>query len=177
MAIRKEKHDLIIYPKIRKELSSIFVGTIMVFIGVFIALSRIGKNSWIFLVPVGTAVIIFFGLSTIYTIYRIIIKRPYIVINDRGIFESSSAVGVGFIEWSEIKDVVLYHYWGQEFIGIVPYDLEEVLSRCSKIKKFFIRINKKIGYAPINIAAGSFQISLEELYNIIMTAWSRGNRV
>lgn len=171
MNIKSSNGDLIIYTNRKKELGLALFGLLMTYVSLFLAFSEydvFGKYISFLISIIGVICSLFCALCTIYIIYRCLSKKPLLIVNEKGIVDNSSALGAGLIEWNEIKDIEIRRLMGQEFIGIIPYDLEKVLSRSSKLKRFFIKVNKKMGYAPISIGKSNIYMDLEELKGIIL---------
>jgi len=88
-----------------------------------------------------------------YSLARSFGKMAAVVVNSKGIYDTASSIGVGFLRWDEIKDIVVYSYLGQNYLGIVPIDFGKVLSRQRIFKRWILQLNNEIFRmkAPINI--------------------------
>ena len=113
---------------------------------------------------IGAAV---FGLGLIYTCYRLIVPRPSVMVNREGVFENSSPLSAGLIRWEEIESMFIYTIMDNAFLGIVPVNLEAVLTRQSPIKRFLFRTNKGMAQAPFCISGGGLPMPVEELLSRI----------
>lgn len=111
----------------------------------------------------GYAGIVFFGMCLAYGLYRLMRPVPMLVISEQGLFENASAVGAGWLKWSEIKDVKIYRFMAQRFLGIVPVDLNAVLGRMSGWKRVLMRTNTRLVEAPFNVPEAALPLSLEDL--------------
>lgn len=109
----------------------------------------------------------FFSLCFIYAIYRLIYPKPAIIINNGGIFDNGSSVGIGWIKWDEIEEIFPYEFMGQIFLGIIPKDINMILNRQGIFKKAIMKINKGFVKAPINIPGNILPISINNLINQI----------
>jgi hypothetical protein len=51
-------------------------------------------------------------LSLVCTIYRILVRKPSIIVDSEGIIDQCSLIagGLGLIGWDEIKNIALYAY-------------------------------------------------------------------
>lgn len=110
----------------------------------------------------------FFGLCAIYALYRLIARRPSVVIDEQGITDNASSVAVGLIRWEEIAEVFTYDYMGQQFLGIVPTDAESVLARANPLSRMLSRASHGLIGAPINISSVALPISVDELLQHIL---------
>lgn len=111
----------------------------------------------------GYAGIVFFGMCLAYGLYRLMRPVPMLVISQQGLFENASAVGAGWLKWSEIKDVKIYRFMSQRFLGIIPVDLNAVLGRMSAWKRVLMRTNTRLVEAPFNVPEATLPLSLEDL--------------
>ncbi|MED4083202.1 hypothetical protein P4637_20695 [Halalkalibacterium halodurans] len=111
--------------------------------------------------PVVVAVSIpFFSLCTVYLVYRLVKPKPSLRIDQEGIYENASFVGVGQIRWDEIERIVMYSVMGQKMIGIIPKDFEPFLERQSGVKRALLNMNKKKDI-PVSIPQNASDIPLE----------------
>lgn len=110
----------------------------------------------------------FFGFGTIFFVFRTILNRNLIVVDENGIMDNTSAVSLGFIEWEDILDIKLNAFNAEElggkFITIILADEDKYLDRVSPLKKPVILANMKLGYSPANITLNSSRVPIEEFY-------------
>jgi hypothetical protein len=111
----------------------------------------------------------FFGWGFVFGVSKFSSSKPALIINEAGIFDNASAIGVGLIRWSEISNVDVYDYSGQQYIGIIPIDLKKLLSRQGALKKFVLSINQKLYAVPINIPASILPMKCDKILPIIQT--------
>jgi hypothetical protein len=104
-----------------------------------------------------------FGFAFIYACYRLIVPKPAVIINHRGIFDNASALSAGLVEWGEIDKVFIYEYYGQRCLGIVPLDVKAFLKRQPVFKRWLMKINMHLVEAPINIPQNTLPIKVDEL--------------
>jgi hypothetical protein len=109
----------------------------------------------------------FFAACGLYAIYRLVWRRPALEIDSTGITDAASALGAGYLSWSEVGRVVLYKFQGQSMLGIFPKDLESFLSRRHPIRRRLIRLNLDLGCAPLNIPQVTLRMKLSELAELI----------
>lgn len=110
----------------------------------------------------------FFGFATCFFIFRTIVNKDLIVVDENGIMDNTSAVSLGFIEWNDILDIkissVTVEGQSQGFISIILSDEDKYLNRVSPLKKPIILANMKLGYSAANISLNSSGVSLDEFY-------------
>lgn len=156
--------EIIIYPS-KAKLLLIAVGALLfVAGGIYFAIESESLNlSYWKIVLVSYIGVPFFGLCFIYAIYRLLKPQPSLVINREGIFDNASAVGAGLIRWQEIAELIPYSFMGQQFLGIVPVNVDEILARQSCIKRMVVKMNQALVQAPFNIPQNILPISIDEL--------------
>ena len=163
--------ELIVFPSTTKTVLLVIGSLGFVAMGGFLvylwAAGRQGPAAAI----VGAADIAFFGACGIYGAFRLSVKRPLLVIDARGITDNGSALGVGFVEWDEIAEIGEYEFQGQTMLGIVPRDLDRVLSRLSRFKRSAIRANLRLGAAPINIPQVLLPVPVRDLVEEMVTRY------
>ncbi|GMQ64652.1 STM3941 family protein [Vallitalea maricola] len=167
-AISDENTKIVIYPSIRKVIKMIILSLLLTGIGFFEIIYGVSKenNNGIFATVIGFIGVAFFGLCFIYLIYRLFVKKPILVIDENGIIDNASASGVGLIKWSEIKEVIIYTYVNQKFLGIIPNNTDIIKERLNGFKKIIFNINRKKAMlisAPINIPQSVTKIKLEDI--------------
>ena len=167
------QHELTIYPK---HGGLILTSFIFVLLGLgFLILALIAEGSLAVLTLIGSIGVIstlIFGAALIFFIYRVVSKKPAVIVNDQGIHDYSSFTSCGTIHWEDIEDIRLYIFMGQSFIGIVPKDKEHFLAGQRGFKKLLMKLNSRMAAeTPINIAQSGLPIHLEELFDFILMKW------
>ena len=112
---------------------------------------------------IGVASIVFFGLCGAWFFVRLASPTPLLVIDDRGLVDSASAVGVGFVAWSEIEELRQYRFGRQTFLGVVPRDHAAILQRQRLWKRWIMRLNRRFGALPINVPASALPMPVSDL--------------
>lgn len=105
---------------------------------------------------------------TLYYTYRILIRKPSLIINEYGILDRATFTSAGFIPWSEITSVCIrtggYRSYVQFTLGISLKNKEEFISRRFQgIKKVLI----KMGKYPVNIPQWSINMNIRKAFDII----------
>ncbi len=92
-------------------------------------------------------------LSTLVLLYRLLIPKPALIIDNEVIVDNASAIvaGIGMIRWSEIAAVLLYGNARQSYLVIVPHDLQMVQARQNMFSRAFANIFTRALPSPISI--------------------------
>ncbi|MCQ6562436.1 STM3941 family protein [Paenibacillus mendelii] len=166
--------ELVFYPSPRKLLGLSAAAIMFVLIGgVMIGVSRNEEDSSVSILIIGLVSVLFFGLCLIYLLYRLLNRKPSVVLNDQEVVDDSSYIGGGRLRWDQIEEIMLYDFMGQRFIGIKLLDTPAFLSRQSGLKKLLMKLNRGMVKAPINIAQQGITLPLEELYELMIDRWER----
>ena len=98
-----------------------------------------------------------------FLLYRLIVRRPALVVGAEGILDDASMLSAGFIRWEEIEEIGVHTFGGQTFLGVMPKDAEDVLARQSSIKRGLMRANMSLGAPPINVPQSVLPIKAADL--------------
>lgn len=182
--MRTASKDIIIYPREQKLIFYSICSLIFVFLFVTLIFYKEVMNTDYKALIYSCIGVPFFSFSFIYCIYRILKPKASVIINSEGIFDNSSAIGVGMIRWEEISGIFVYEFkFGnvkQRFLGIIPRDIDSILKRQSLFKKIIINMNifmytTGLAKAPLNISETSISVTADELYEqIISLGGSKG---
>lgn len=152
---------IIIYPSHRRLLGLVLAGAAMTAVAVFLAFVDLPLTLRILTVYLGVP---FFGLCTLYALYRLVAPRPSVVLTAEGIVDSASATAVGLIHWYEISQVAIYTVSGQRMLGIDLHNLHALLDRVTPLQRSAIATNRRLGFPPVSIPQNLISVPLEELY-------------
>jgi hypothetical protein len=157
-------NELVIYPSKFKMVLLTAGALIFVCVGLAFAIWRdeAGLTFWEFAF-MAWVVIPFFGFCFLYACYRLIVPKPALIINHRGIFDNASALSAGLVEWDEIDKVFIYEYQGQRILGIIPLDVKAFLERQPVFKRWLMKVNTRLVEAPINIPQSTLPVKVDEL--------------
>ncbi|MFD0710818.1 STM3941 family protein [Paenibacillus sp. GCM10027626] len=169
-----DSQPLIIYPNVKKMVGLTIAALIFVVLGIiFVAVALTEQESAGALMAIGIISILFFGACLLYFMYRLINKKPSLVIDEEGLTDNSSYIGGGRLLWTDIKEIKLYMFMGQQFIGIELNDNQSYLDRQSGLKKMLMGLNRSMVKAPVNIAQNSFAIPLDQLCSYMVSMWEK----
>lgn len=120
-------------------------------------------------IAVGIMSILFFGLTLILNIIKILDKKMGLIISQNGIIDNSSGISAGLISWSEIENIDYLKISNQEFLIIEINDPEAYLLRIPNTwKRKIMGYNLKKYGSPILISASALKINIENLHNILI---------
>lgn len=105
----------------------------------------------------------FFGFGFLYFLYRFIIPKPALIVNDEGILDNASVVTAGLILWEEIKDIRATSFGTERMLVILPKDDEAILARQNPVKRLLMRMNRQLGGYIVWIPGNILPMSCEAL--------------
>ena len=110
-----------------------------------------------FFFTAGILGIAFSAIAFFYLLYRLLNPREILVIDSDGFIDTSSAMSVGFVPWSNVKRIFLGKdngfspAFGKDHICITLHDTEAVLSCVPALKRSMINTSISSGNPPIII--------------------------
>jgi hypothetical protein len=116
---------------------------------------------------IGLVGIVFFGACLVFGARMLIDSRPGLVVRAEGFEDYSSGIAVGFVPWSDIREISVLSITGQRFIAVRVTNPEEYMKRGSAMQRMAHRGNMKLCGTPITISANTLRISLDELVRLL----------
>jgi hypothetical protein len=120
--------------------------------------------------------IVFFGACGILILGRILWRSPAVILSHQGITDLGSPLGAGFLSWDEVSFVSIYSYRGQRMLGVFPKDPDGFMSRLGAAKAWYMKVNMRMGFAPVNISQVILPGPIEELDELIRTRYGIESR-
>lgn len=135
--------------------------SIFVFLGIFILFhSDNEEDQWI-----GWLNILFFGLGVIIFFLQLFDRKPWIIINQTGIWGRNTHKE--FINWEIIQDAYLTKVHSQKFICLIIDESFEPSKNKGKWYKKAVKLNKSLGFQELNINIGQVKIDEKKLLQFI----------
>lgn len=110
--------------------------------------------------------VLFFGAAFVYAIYRCLVLPASLVLDLMGFRDNASLLGVGHVQWHEVKRVTVRVFTNQRFLCVDPVDPEIILMRQSQLKRKFMRMNIGFMGTPITIPLNTFRESERDLLDL-----------
>ncbi|MFA6424268.1 MAG: STM3941 family protein [Candidatus Magasanikbacteria bacterium] len=160
----------ILIPLSKKKTSIIFLGTCC-FVFVCLWLINIAeiqtRFSPLLVKTISFIGIIFFSICGIYIFIKFFNKKSGLVINEEGIFDNSSAIGVGLVKWQNITNVKVIEIYKQKILIIGVNNANEIIARQTGMKRRLMDLNNKSYGSPVQITSNALVCNFKELFNII----------
>jgi len=120
---------------------------------------------------VGILSIAFCSLTLIASLFKIFDSKKGLIISDKGIFENSSFVGLGLIEWEDILEIEIKKVKDQRFFMIYLKNNDKYIERRKGFKKKVASINYRMYGSPVAISPNGLKISFKDLDNLLKTSF------
>ena len=111
--------------------------------------------------------ILFFGFCGVYGVVKLFDTKPGLIISQRGVFDNSSAVNAGWIEWEDIYGFEVSQIQLTKFLVIVVEDPSKYLKGMNPLKKVMMKMNSGMVGSPITISSNSLSCDFAELREIL----------
>ena len=115
--------------------------------------------------------IVFFGLCALVILARILRHSPVVLLSHQGITDQTSPFAIGFVSWEEIAFLSIYTIEKQPMLGLHLKDPDSIMARVGRAKAGYMKLNRRMGFAPMNIPQILMPIPLEELAELIRTRY------
>jgi hypothetical protein len=109
------------------------------------------------------------------TVYRLLARKPSVIISPEGVFDGCSLIvsGIGLVRWPEILGIAEYTLRkGTAFIIIVPRHPKEVLRRRGPLARIFARALNILEPRAISLPQWLLTGQVAELYAVIIDEYS-----
>jgi len=128
-------------------------------------------NNRIIVLTIGLLNILFFGLCAFVFFLQLIgykYNKKGIIINQNGIIDNSNVNSIGFIPWTDIKEVKINSVLGKQILTIIVYNPYDYINRQSYLnKRKGMEADLKCTGSPINISTGTLNTNTKKLYKKI----------
>lgn len=167
-----DSKDKIIVPFSRPKLTRLIgIGLAFVVVGLILIFSADRMPEavprWIPTV-LGIFALLVFGYISLAIIRKLTNKQPGLIIREDGIWDNSSAIAIGLIEWSDIVKVDDCHAVGQDFICIHVQDPHKYIKKAkNKFQEKILTINHQTHASAIQITANGLQGTHEDVLNLL----------
>jgi hypothetical protein len=145
------------------------MGAIMSAASVLILLAGIGGGGTggLLVLLVGAVGTLFFVPSTAYLLRQAARRGPALILSTRGFTDHASAIGVGFVAWSEVTDIRTSAVRGRAFVAVKLRDPRAILARQSMWRRALLRLNRKWFEGDVFIPEAILPISAKKLISLM----------
>ncbi|WP_281235268.1 STM3941 family protein [Flavobacterium gelatinilyticum] len=164
----------------KKSFSAVLGSVIFILLGIQFILnpeqyvSRIYRNIELIKIA-GFASVSFFGLCLLFILFKILDKKPALIINENGITDNSNYSSVGLIAWSKIKGIRTQQVMSTKFLLIDVSDPKEFIDKGSRLKASFMKANLKMHGTPVLITSNTLNYNFSDLEKLLHEEWNKYN--
>ena len=116
----------------------------------------------------GIAATMYFLLCLVVLAKRALNRKPLLIITEESIMDSSSALSLGEVLFSEIERFEIVNVYGQRTIGIVPVDTEQFMERLTKSQKKNAKLCVDRGYPPVSLRVDTAKdMTIEDIFALL----------
>ena len=116
---------------------------------------------YVFIVSVISS--LFFGMCVLIFVKMLLQHSVLLKVDERGIYDATSYIGLGQIAWEDIKDISYKSLFSQSFIAINLVDDEAYIKRLNHFQRFCIRVNHMLGYPTVLLSFTVIKVDPEWL--------------
>lgn len=159
--------SIVIYPSRKKIFGLTVISIALAALSFFL-----GRSDWIIVLkPTATLLLLyggapFFGITTVYALFRLSVRKPLFVISDEGIRDGGSLINLSLITWLEIDRIFYQRTADKDYLCVALKKPEEFIKKQPRAKRFFLK-KKARDAAFITIPEALLPISPGELINSI----------
>ena len=106
------------------------------------------------------------GLLSVPYIYRLLDKRPRIILDSLGVTDTKSKVGR--VDWSDISSAKVYRVKNVPMIALSLQNPEKYHGKLSALARGFSKVDKAFGAGDLNLNVHGVEKSPEEISRLIM---------
>ena len=148
----------------RKKLAVLLAADVFVLAVCFCVL-YVSRNVWeAFFAWAG---LLFFGLSFLYLVYKLLFPKEILFISEKGIEDRSSLTALGFIPWEEVDDVFLSPVGMHRFIEIRLKDGKKIIQKLPFVRRILLRTNTLLGFPVVILSMREVDKSSSEVLEFI----------
>lgn len=122
-------------------------------------------------VAVGVLMAVMALVSIGYVVYRAMSHHPILVVDQAGFYDGASAVGVGRVEWPEVRAISIRSQTGQQFVSVEVWDPSSVVGRQrSALKRALLRYAIRRGWGTATIMESLLPMPIQEVARVMNEA-------
>ncbi len=123
--------------------------------------------------PIGLLSIAFFGATLGYGVRLLVRGGPGLVLDENGFDDRSSGVAVGFVPWSDVRELAVLSISGQTFLAVRVHDPRAYAARGGRLARAAHRANIRMCGTPITISANQLAVSFDDLVRMFEAGLAR----
>lgn len=118
-------------------------------------------------IVIGLLTIIIFGSFLTIWIFKILDRKPGVIIDENGIVDNSTSISLGQIPWSDIESVKPSSYFSNVITVILKNPTKYIDKQKNPIKRMLLGVNYRRNGSPVNIQTLTLQADNKTLIEAI----------
>jgi hypothetical protein len=139
----------------------------IVFYNKYTFLYKLSDDKQVVFIILSIPLILFCLYGACFQLYKLLIKKPALIITGEGIFDESSPLSVGFISRQEIMGIKEFHYKSSTCIIIMVKNPEIYLNQGFILKRLINKLNIVLCGSLIYINYVCFEKNRNQIVNYI----------
>jgi hypothetical protein len=116
---------------------------------------------------IGGLSVAFFGLCGLFGMWKLLDKKPGLILNSAVLVDNTSAVAAGMVPWSDISSLSLFEMKQQKMLMISVKDPQRYIERGNAMVRAAKRANHSLCGSPVVISSHALKIDFSELQSLL----------
>lgn len=118
--------------------------------------------------------IILFGITGMFGFKKLFDKKAGLIINESGIYDNTSGVSVGLIEWNDIIEIKMQQIMTTKFVSIYVHNPDKYINRAkSKMMIRIMKTNMNMCGTPISISSNTLKYNFNKLNKLLVESFEK----
>lgn len=174
--VSQKKSNLLLYI-----ICTVFACIVMIFMIFNVKVGDGGRMRWLLSTPFGVAVAkvlfavcaVLCAYSAVIFIKRLINYKPLIILDESGFTDNSGADPIGFVPWSDVKNIYMVTMRHNKLIQVELAYPEEYLNRMGGLTRKAAELNMKLGYQPVSFSLNGTGKDPDKFLADMISIWER----
>jgi hypothetical protein len=120
-----------------------------------------------FVQTVGIIGALVFGVLSLLAIARLFDRRPGLVVDRQGLIDRTTHLGVGRINWTEVRDLRIVKMRMNKFLVIDVHDPDRFLDRGNVLQRLLRAGNLRAQGSPIALSSNLLEIGFDRMTHVV----------
>jgi hypothetical protein len=114
---------------------------------------------------IGTFTILLFGGGSLAIVYRVLDRRPRLIIGTEGM--TDRLLGVRRIDWVDILTAKLISVYGTKFVALKLNNTQKYLNRLLASSRKLTKVNRMLGFGELNLYLSLLDTSADQVLQTV----------
>lgn len=118
--------------------------------------------------------IVLFGITAVFGIKKLFDKKAGLIINEVGIYDNTTGVSAGLIEWKDIIEIRMHQIMSTKFVSIFVHNPDKyILKAKNKMKAKIMKANMNMNGTPISISPNTLKCNFDDLNELLVKSFEK----